>query len=149
MLAATDRDPKIILMMDNGADEAQALHILKKYHFANGVEVIRSAAKAIQRLSPALVPPEGGRDVLPALIILSIGSPTARLIDLAKLARSNPYFTPVPLIILVNCPEEESEFRAANIPGCHCLAKPLGFFKLLEAMQKLGSRWLVMNPGGD
>lgn len=40
--------------------------------------------------------------------------------------------------------KEEDSFRKLNLPRTYCLDKPLGFFKLLEAMQKSGMFRVVL-----
>jgi hypothetical protein len=48
------------------------------------------------------------------------------------------------LVVVAGTREEEEQIRALKHPNTYVLGKPLGFFKLLEAMQKLGMYWLVL-----
>jgi hypothetical protein len=52
----------------------------------------------------------------------------------------------IPLIIVAESHEEEDEIRRLNFPRTASISRPIGFFKLLEAMQKLGMRWIVLRP---
>jgi hypothetical protein len=50
----------------------------------------------------------------------------------------------VPLVVVAGTREEEDQIRSRNFANTYIMGKPLGFFKLLEAMQKLGMFWLVL-----
>lgn len=134
---------KILLLLDNETDEATAMHILNKYNFANRVETLRNFSKA--RAYAASF--SGSRDPgeIPEMILLFHSSSPQRQMDLARKARENPELRNIPLVVVVDSPETEKEYRAANLPRTHCVRQPLGFFKLLEALQKLEMRWLILN----
>jgi len=139
--------PEILLALDDDGDEAQAIHILTKYHFANSITSLRSAREALNYFTEAGA---GIRDPasLPELIILSIGETGVARMGLAIEARKNSLAT-VPLIVLAETLQIEQEFRGLNLPRTYMISKPIGFFKLLEAMQKLGMYWTILKapPG--
>lgn len=129
--------PNILLVMDDDADESQVIHVFAKYRFANAVKRVRRAREALRLFSGA----EGG-GVAWELIIFSLSDPGPMQIapTAASLRRETG---DTPLILVASTREEEDELRALNLPRTHCVARPLGFFKLLEAMQKVGMYWTV------
>ena len=135
--------PKILLVMDDDVDESQVRHILVKYRFANGLQRMRRAREAVRLFNDLK-----GRD----------GAPTGDIPQLIIFSQSDAGSTPpasafaafrnetgnTPIIFVASSREEEENIRALNLPRTYCLGKPLGFFKLLEAMQKLGMYWMVL-----
>lgn len=130
--------------MDNDADEGHAHHVLAKYRFSNSLQMIRRAGEALRQFDAWCDAPSAE---VPELIILSFGHPAQ--LELALASRKG-CLEKVPLVVLTESREAEEALRALSLPRTHCLGKPLGFFKLLEAMQKLGMHWIVLRspPGG-
>jgi hypothetical protein len=52
----------------------------------------------------------------------------------------------VPLILAVDADADAAAIRNSHLAKTCCISRPVGFFKLLEAMQKLGMRWIVLKP---
>lgn len=133
--------------MDEDADGSQAVHILSKYHFANSLQRFRKGDEAIKYFNKVNFLGEWPRIEPPELIILSLDE--GKAMDIATASRRDR-LAPVPLVVVAGSKEEEDMIRNLNLPRTYCLCKPLGFFKLLEALQKLGMFWLVLKspPGG-
>jgi DNA-binding response OmpR family regulator len=137
----------ILLIMDDAVDEAQAVHILTKYHFANSVVRIRRTREALNyfmEASSEKYPQEN----LPELIVMSMGVTGADKIGLAIESRKNG-LEAVPLIIVTDSGDAEHEIRRFGLVRTYIIGKPIGFFKLLEAIQKLGMYWNILRapPG--
>lgn len=129
--------PVILLIMDGDADASEALHILEKYRFANEVKRVRRTREALRLFSG-----EDARENPCELIIFASMDPgPSQLAPAAASLRRETGDTPI--ILVASSREEEEELRALGLPRTHCLSKPLGFFKLLEAMQKVGMYWTV------
>jgi hypothetical protein len=132
--------PTILLIMEDG-EEANAIHILGKYHFANSVRKIRRADEAKAYFAQLNTGVNRGDGKLPELIIVSMapGNLTAILG-----ASRQGIAAQVPMVIMAGSREEEEAIRSKIPANTYVLGKPLGFFKLLEAMQKLGMFWMVL-----
>jgi DNA-binding response OmpR family regulator len=135
--------PSIALVTDDDADEGHALHVLAKYHFSNSLRKVRQAGDALRHFDAWSGAPY--REI-PELIILSFGHPAQLEMALAS-RRGN--LEQVPLVVLAETREAEDAVRALSLPRTYCMGKPLGFFKLLEAMQKLGMYWMVLKSPPD
>jgi DNA-binding response OmpR family regulator len=129
--------------MDDVVDEGHARHVLAKYHFSNSLQAVRQAKESL-RLFEAWKDASQGE--IPELIIMSLGHP-AQLE--AALASRKGSLEQVPLVILSETREAEDAVRALSLSRTYCMGKPLGFFKLLEAMQKLGMHWMVLRSPPD
>ena len=129
--------------MDDDGDEGHARHVLAKYHFSNSLMTVRQAKEALRLF-------EAWKDAaaweIPEMIIMSLRHP-AQLE--AALASRKGSMEQVPLVILSGTREAEDAVRSLSLSRTYCMGKPLGFFKLLEAMQKLGMYWMVLRSPPD
>jgi DNA-binding response OmpR family regulator len=133
--------PHILLVCDDPAGEAQACRILSKYRFANPVVTLRRASEVLRYFSQFDTGGEGAPESLPHMIILSLEADLQAKV--AHASRKNR-LAGVPLIVVAASRLEEEAVRGLSLPRTHCMGRPLGFFKLLEAMQKLGMYWMVL-----
>ncbi len=141
----TSYNPKILLITDDSADESNVSHILGKYQFANSLVKLHGSAEAREYLAAAREPKKGSADPWPELILIGARDMGPSVAALLKECRHGS-LADIPLIFLVDSPEAEMGFRNLNLPLSICVSRPIGFFKLLEAMQKLQMRWMVLKP---
>lgn len=138
-------NPKILLITDDSAEESHTTHILGKYQFTNSLIQLRRSGDAIKYLSAFQASEAGNPETLPELIILGLRGPVQSNLTLLTESRRGP-LAGIPLIVALDSREEEGEIRKLGLPLSACISRPIGFFKLLEAMQKLQMRWLVLRP---
>jgi hypothetical protein len=134
------RFPPVLLIADTASDEDQAIHILDKYHISNEVESRKTAESAIQSVRALQAKDKEFRF---SMLLFSSSQDTQ--VALRKVAdlRLEPSLKESPLVFLADSKEAEQEFRERKLDNAFCVIKPLGFFKLLEALQKLGVYWIV------
>ncbi len=137
--------PKILLVMDDAAEESHTSHILAKYHFTNFLVKVRGASDASRYFRACNAPGADTSESLPELILFGIRGPGGPNLSLALESRRDALCA-IPLILIAEGPAEEAEIRRLAFPNTACISRPVGFFKLLEAMQKLGMRWMVLRP---
>lgn len=133
--------PHILLVCDNAADEAQACRVLTRYNFANPVITLRRASEILRYFSQFDSGGDGAPESLPHMIILSLSADLQAKVAWAS--RKNR-LAETPLIVVASSRNEEEAIRGLSLPRTHCMSHPLGFFKLLEAMQKLGMYWMAL-----
>lgn len=133
-------------MTDDAVEESHTAHILSKYHFTNHLVRLRSSREASKYFMSFNSSEPGNPDEIPELLILGMGESSSSNRILAIESRIGA-LKEIPLIIVANQREEEESIRKLNLPNVSCFTKPTGFFKLLESMQKLGMRWIVLRPG--
>lgn len=136
----TNAPPDILLIMEDG-EESHAVHLLGKYHFANSLVKMRRRDQAKQYFLQLNAGVERGEGRLPELVILSLpGADSAEVLGASRRGA----MAQVPLVVVADTRDEEERIRARNLPHTFVIGRPLGFFKLLEAMQKLGLFWIVL-----
>lgn len=132
--------PDILLVMEDG-EEAHAVHVLNKYHFANTLKKIRRCDEAKRYFTQLNTGADRGEARLPELIIVSqTGADLAEVLGAARRGA----LAQVPLVVVAGSRDEEELIRTRSHPNTFVMSKPLGFFKLLEALQKLGMFWVVL-----
>jgi hypothetical protein len=132
--------PDILLIMEDG-EESHAVHLLGKYHFANSLVRIRGRDQAKQYFMQLNAGIGSGQGRLPELIIVAqSGTALGEILGASRRGA----MAQVPLVVVADTREEEEQIRSQNLPNTFVMGKPLGFFKLLEAMQKLGMFWIVL-----
>lgn len=138
-------NPIILLVTDDASEESHTSHILAKYHFDNSLVKLRSSNEAIKSLMAYNAGEGPGPGALPELIIYSLRD--AGRLNLSPIMESRRgALGPVPLIVVVESREEEEEIRRFQFANTTFVSRPVGFFKLLEGMQKLEMRWMVLRP---
>lgn len=137
--------PQLLLITDDTAEESHTSHILAKYHFTNSLVIVRKGAEALKYFAACNAPDRGPDDDLPEAIILSIRESGRLNLSLAMESRRGA-LAAIPLIVVTDSREEEDEIRKLGFVRTTSISRPIGFFKLLEAMQKLSMRWIVLRP---
>jgi DNA-binding response OmpR family regulator len=135
--------PKILLVTDDVAEESHTAHILTKYHFTNFLIRLRTAKEALKYFSAFQSSEPNAKEDFPELIILSLRTQSDEYRDLAEKSRQGP-LKEVPLIIVTGDRTEEGSIRDLGLQRTFLISRPIGFFKLLEGMQKLGMFWVVL-----
>lgn len=137
--------PTILLVEDDTNDEALALRILAKYHIWNEVVVARDGSDAWNYI--AGTGPYEGRSASDDLQLVLINWNIAAIgaTELIHRMRATPSARHIPAVIMIQTKDEEDLIRGHNLDLTYPIAKPLGFFKLLEALQKLGVYWIVLS----
>jgi DNA-binding response OmpR family regulator len=138
-------NPIILLVTDDASEESHTSHILGKYHFDNSLVKLRRSAETISYLTACNEASASAAETVPELIIYSLRE--AGRLNLSPVMESRRgTLGSVPLIIVVESRDEEEEIRRFQFANTTFVSRPVGFFKLLEAMQKLEMRWMVLRP---
>jgi DNA-binding response OmpR family regulator len=141
----TNDTPTILLLTDDGAEESHTTHILGKYHFTNRLLKFHNAIEAIKFFSACNQPDRNPPEALPELIILSLRDSGRFNLSIAMESRRDRMGR-IPLILVLDSREEEEGIRKLGLVNTAWITRPIGFFKLLEAMQKLNMGWIVLRP---
>ncbi len=134
---------KILLVTNDASEESHTVHILSKYHFANLVIRLQTAKEASKYFAAFQSSEPNSEEDFPEMIILSFGMGVTESHNLVLQSREGS-LKHIPLIVVAGNREEEEAFRKLDLPRTFCITKPIGFFKILEAMQKLGMYWIAL-----
>ncbi|MEO7776410.1 MAG: hypothetical protein ABIY63_02690 [Fibrobacteria bacterium] len=130
-----------MLVMDEESEHSHAVHILAKYRFSNSLIRLRRPLDLARYFSDADVPGISSK-VAPELVVFSTSETSIdQFCSSVEFARSQIKETP--LIVVAPSIDAEKTLAGFRLPLTYVIGRPLGFFKLLEAMQKLGMYWTV------
>jgi CheY-like chemotaxis protein len=152
--------PGILIIEDDYDDASLTLRILKKYRIANYVESVRDPEEGFRLLrygrsyskeeGAAAGPDTAGNrsgkipeKFRPELILIGYAQPRMPAMEVAIRLRDFPEMDQVPLIICCGTQEEENLVKQWGMRRVVSMSKPVGFFKLLECIQKLEMHWQV------
>lgn len=138
--------PFILLIENDYDDAALAMRVLKKYRIANGLQTVRDAEAALQRLQEFLEKKPGAiLTDLPEVVLLDFNQPRMHPKEAAERLRGLPGLDQVPIILTCKSPEDERQVKQWGLPRLIGMSKPIGFFKLLEGIQKTEMHWLIFS----
>ena len=141
----TAPDKVILLVEDNPDDEALTIRALKKCNIANGVEVARNGAEALDSLFGTGT--HAGREfaLLPQLILLDLKLPKVDGLEVLKRIRADVRTRLMPVVILTSSKEEQDLIASYSGGANSYIRKPVDFTQFTEAVRQLGLYWLVLN----
>lgn len=136
----------ILLVEDNPDDEALTLRALNKHNLANDVFVVRDGAEALDYLFGT--GRYSGRDsasALPAVVLLDLNLPKIDGLEVLRRLRADERTRLLPVVILTSSKEEQHRLKGYALGANSYVVKPVDFNQFIEAVQKLGLYWLVLN----
>jgi two-component system, response regulator len=139
-------DDKVILLVeDNGDDEALTVRALRRNNIANEVVVVRDGAAALDWLFGTGA--HDGRDATetPAIVLLDLKLPKVDGLEVLKRLRAHPLTRLVPVVILTTSREERDRLAGYAHGTNSYVQKPVDFGEFMEAVRQVGLYWLVLN----
>ena len=133
---------EILYAEDNVNDVELTLAALQEHHLANGMQVVRDGAEALDYLyrrgqfSGRTGPP-------PLLILLDLKMPKVNGLEVLRAVKHDPALRTVPVVVLTSS-AEDGDVRAAYELGANAyVVKPVDFEKLVEAITRIKLFWLL------
>ena len=141
----------ILLVEDNGDDEALTLRALKRSIIRGEVVVARDGAEALNHLLGR--GKFSGRDVTVALavVLLDLKLPKVDGLEVLRRLRADDRTRLLPVVIVTSSKEESDIANSYKLGANSYVRKPVDSAKFEEGMQHLGLYWLGLNepaPGG-
>ncbi len=128
----------ILLIEDNPDDIDLTLRAFKKNKIVNKIVIARDGEEALEHLF-------GANAVKPALVLLDLKLPKIDGLEVLRQIRSNEKTKLYPVVVLTSS-TEQSDLKAAYELGTNSyIKKPVSFEAFIEAVQKLGVYWLILN----
>lgn len=135
----------ILLVEDNPDDEALTLRALKKNNIRNRVEVARDGVEALDYLFCTGI--YATRDVrdLPQVVLLDLKLPKIDGLEVLRRVRADERTRLLPVVILTSSKEEQDVIKGYGLGANSYVRKPVDYNEFVEAINKLGMYWLVLN----
>ncbi len=140
---------EILLVEDNPADIELTLHALKKYNLRNPIHVIKDGAETVDFLF--CTGKYSGREAQknPKLILLDLKLPKMDGIEVLKKIKSNRKTKNIPVVMLTSSSQESDILRSYDLGVNSYIVKPINFESFMEAIEKVGSYWLILNKNSE
>jgi len=130
----------ILLVEDNPDDIELTLRAFRKNNIANAIEVARDGAQALKYLFGA----DAGQP-LPTLVLLDLKLPKVDGQEVLRRIRADQRTRCLPVVILTSSREEADILEAYHNGANSYIRKPVDFAEFVEAVQRLGLYWLLLN----
>ncbi|WP_292468564.1 response regulator [Methanolobus sp.] len=140
-----ENEVEILLVEDNLNDVELALRALKKNNIANSIVVLEDGEKALD-----FIYCRGeyeGRDINshPRLILLDLKLPKVDGLEVLKVIKSDMNTKSIPVVMLTSSKQECDIVESYRLGVNSYIVKPVDFDNFVEAINKIGFYWLLMN----
>jgi CheY-like chemotaxis protein len=135
---------KILIAEDNANDLELTLEALRENRIANGIDVVRDGAEALDYLykrGPFAGRPGGN----PAVLLLDLKMPKVDGIEVLRTIKSDAVLRTIPVVALTSSREESDLVRSYDLGVNAYVVKPVSFAEFIEAVKLIGGFWAVIN----
>jgi CheY-like chemotaxis protein len=135
----------ILLVEDNPDDVELTRRAFRKNNIKNELVVAKDGVEALEFLFGGGEHRGRGPEAMPTLILLDLKLPKVDGYEVLKRMRGDERTRYVPVVILTSSREEQDIINGYRF-GCNSyIRKPVDFEQFLEAVQRLGMYWLLLN----
>lgn len=134
---------EILLVEDNPTDVELTLHTLKKHNLANGVQVVRDGAEALDFIFGTGT--HAGHNPRPKLILLDLKLPKVDGLEVLRRIRGDERTRTIPVVALTSSREERDIVESYRLGVNSYIVKPVDFTQFVEVVRQLGLYWLLLN----
>ena len=134
----------ILLVEDNPDDEALTLRALNRNNIRNRVVVAHDGVEALDYLfnTGEYV---GHEHEMTQVILLDLKLPKIDGLEVLRRVRADARTRLLPVVILTSSTEEQDIINGYGLGANSYVRKPVDFNEFVEAINKLGMYWLVLN----
>lgn len=135
---------RILLVEDSPNDIELILAALEDNRLANEVVVVRDGEEALNylyRRGVFKLRMEGN----PVVILLDLKLPKVDGLEVLAQLKSDPVLKLIPVVVLTSSREEQDLLNSYNLGTNGYVVKPVDFHEFVNAIQRLGLFWAVIN----
>lgn len=138
-------EPVILLVEDSPDDEELTRLALAETHVMNRLIVVHDGQEALDWL--LCTGKFTGRDpcYIPTVVLLDLKLPKLNGLEVLQRMRADPHTKCIPVVILTSSKEESDVLRGYNLGANSYIQKPVDYAQFLEAIQRLGIYWILLN----
>lgn len=130
---------EILLIEDNKDDAELTIRALKKRNLANRLLHISDSEEALEYLF------DPNNNNYPRLILLDLKMPKVDGIEVLRKIKSDEAKRVIPVVVLTSSKEERDIVESYNLGVNAYIVKPVQFDSFLDAVDKVGMFWLLLN----
>lgn len=136
---------EILLVEDNPYDAELTLQALGDARIANGVQVARDGAEALDFLFCTGGFSDRRIENRPKVVLLDLKLPKIDGLEVLRRMRADPRTRFIPVVMLTSS-REENDLVASYDSGVNSyIVKPVDFSQFCDAVRQLGLYWLLLN----
>jgi CheY-like chemotaxis protein len=136
---------EILIVEDSPQDLELALRALKKANVSNRIQVVRDGAEALEFIFGEGA--HAGRKIEngPKVVLLDLKLPKVDGLEVLQRLKSDPRTKTIPVVVLTSSKEQSDVVESYKLGVNSYIVKPVNFESFMEAVQKLGMYWLLLN----
>ncbi|QWV92558.1 response regulator [Geomonas oryzisoli] len=135
---------RILLVEDNANDAELTLEALAEHNLANGVDVVRDGAEALDYLyrrgSYA-----GEAPLNLAVILLDLKLPKVDGLEVLSILKGDDKLKCIPVVVLTSSREERDVVDSYRLGVNAYVVKPVNFSEFITAVKEVGAFWAIIN----
>lgn len=135
---------RILLVEDNANDAELTLEALSEHNLANGVDLVRDGAEALDYLLRRGKYAEMVQASL-AVILLDLKLPKVDGLEVLKILKSDEKLKYIPVVVLTSSREEKDVVESYRLGVNAYVVKPVNFSEFITAVKEVGAFWAIVN----
>lgn len=135
---------RILLVEDNANDAELTLEALAEHNLANGVDLVRDGAEALDYLFRRGKYAGLGAANL-AVILLDLKLPKVDGLEVLKILKSDDNLKYTPVVVLTSSREEKDVVESYRLGVNAYVVKPVNFSEFITAVKEVGAFWAIVN----
>lgn len=136
---------RILLIEDNPHDLELALYAFRQHNLANGIQVARDGAEALDYLLARGEHVTRGPEDDPQVILLDLKLPKVDGIEVLKAIKESARTRHIPVVVLTSSEAESDLIETYNLGVNSYIVKPVDFDQFTDAVKLIGFYWLLLN----
>lgn len=140
---------EILLVEDNDIDAELTLRALHKNNLSNHIHRLIDGQEALDYLFQPGAASESEKHKPPRLILLDLKLPKVSGLEVLKAIKNDPLTQKIPVVVLTSSSEEQDIVESYRLGVNSYIVKPVEFDRFVEAVQKLGFYWLLLNQNSS
>ncbi|HJV64383.1 MAG TPA: response regulator [Geomonas sp.] len=135
---------RILLVEDNANDAELTMEALAEHHLANGVDLVRDGAEALDYLYRR-GRYAGTEEANPAVILLDLKLPKVDGLEVLSTIKGDDRLKFIPVVVLTSSREERDVIESYRLGVNAYVVKPVDFSEFISAVKELGAFWAIIN----
>jgi CheY-like chemotaxis protein len=136
---------EILLVEDNPQDLELTLHAFRKAGLTNRIQVARDGAEALDFIFAEGACAGRKMEETPKIILLDLKLPKVDGLEVLKRVKSDPRTRAIPVVMLTSSKEQNDVVESYGLGVNSYIVKPVDFEGFVQAVQRLGLYWLLLN----
>ncbi|MBU5638821.1 response regulator [Geomonas sp. Red69] len=135
---------RILLVEDNANDAELTLEALAEHNLANGVDVVRDGAEALDYLYRRGAY-AGEASLNLAVILLDLKLPKVDGLEVLGILKRDEKLKCIPVVVLTSSREERDVVDSYRLGVNAYVVKPVNFSEFITAVKEVGAFWAIIN----